>query len=105
MYYTIDQLTEALTKNKDTTRLYVICNAYLINNEKLLDKGKLRWYIELGFDLLDTDFNISEEEKKEFLTIHFKYLKILKDKYKSFDDLPIHGLLDRFDLFNNLSLN
>lgn len=105
MYYTTDELITALKKNKETSRIYIVCNAYLINNEKELNQGKLRWYIQLGYDLLDTDFKLDEAEKKEFLTIHFKYLEKLKKKYKTFEELPIHGLLDRFDLLNNLNLN
>lgn len=103
--YTTEQLIEALLQNKDTTRVYVICNAYLMNNEKNRCNSKTKWYITTAYDMLDTSFNINETEKKEFLRLHFEYMSKLMEKYKTFEELPIHKLLDRFELLKDININ
>ena len=104
--YTTQQLINAMVQMKDEVRMYIICNAYEMNNELNCDIEKVKWYIKIGYELLDGNMSIlSEEEKDEFVKLHFQYLEILKSKYKTFEELPIHGMLGRFELLSNLQLN
>ena len=103
--YTTKELINAMVQMKDQVRIYIVCNAYEMNNEKNSDKSKLAWYVGVGYDLIDGKLDLTNEEEDEFINIHFKYLKLLQMKYPTFKDLPIHNLLDRFDLLKELKLN
>lgn len=82
--YTTQQLINAMLQMKDEVRIYIVCNAYEMNNEPNFDADKVKWYIKIGYDLLDGDMSCSDEEKDEFIRLHFQYLEILKKQVQNF---------------------
>lgn len=99
----MENLIKKLKKDKNQSITSFIGVSYvMVNNEAIINMDKVRWYIMTAYSLLEDDFELSREELEEFSNIHLKYIKkINKERIK----IPLDGLLNRFELINNLNLN
>jgi len=98
----INRYVTRLRDNKDKSIISFIGCAYVMNNEDCSDFSKLKWYVTTAYSLLEEDFELSDDELREFLNLHLKYIiKINKERIM----IPLEGLLNRAELLDNLKLN